>query len=162
MKSAIWALALAMGFAPASWAGDSADSWDNLKQLRVGQKIEVVDMNLKSLKGQFLSFSEEVISLQVGNDQAGVERSGVLRVNSGRSKRGRNALIGLAIGAGAGLGVGAVLDRQATGEFKDFGVILGPPIGAGVGAGVGAAFGGYRTIYRSEKRRAAGATSGGN
>ena len=25
------------------------DSWDNLKQLRVGQKIEVVDMSLKSL-----------------------------------------------------------------------------------------------------------------
>jgi len=128
------------------------NSWDNLKQLQPGQKIEVVDMKWKSLKGKFVSFSEESISLQVGNDQVSVERSNVLRVNSGHSKRGRNALIGLAIGAGAGLAVGAVLDSQATGEFKDFGVLLGPPIGAGAGVGIGAAFAGYQTIYRASKR----------
>ena len=152
MQRLIWTLLLLVLVPGLGLAQTGREFWDNLSQLHAGQKIEVVDMKLKSLKGKFVSFSEESISLQVGNDQVSVERSNVLRVNSGHSKRGRNALIGLAIGAGAGLAVGAVLDSQATGEFKDFGVLLGPPIGAGAGVGIWAAFAGYQTIYRASKR----------
>ncbi len=46
-------------------------SWDNLQQVRVGQKIEVVDTNLKKLKGTFLSFSDEAISLRVKRRRLG-------------------------------------------------------------------------------------------
>ena len=34
-------------------AQSSEDSWDNLRQLRSGQRIEVVDMKLNSRQGAF-------------------------------------------------------------------------------------------------------------
>ena len=56
------------------------DSWDSLKQLRSGEKIEVIDMRLKNLRGAFMSVSEEAISLQVGKDEVAVPRPNVFRV----------------------------------------------------------------------------------
>jgi hypothetical protein len=133
-------------------------SWGNLQQLRVGQKIEVVDTNLKKYKGTFLSFSEEAISLRVKKQEVGVQRPNVLRVSlRGKSKRLRNALIGMAIGAGAGVALAAAGNSA---QANDPG--LGPdlralayailvPVGGAVGAGIGAAVPpGYQTIYRAK------------
>jgi hypothetical protein len=138
--------------------------WSSLQQLRVGQKIEVVDTNLKKLKGTFLSFSEEAISLRVGKDEVGVQRPNVLRVSlRGKSKRLRNALIGMAIGAGAGVAAIEIC-AQASSRFS-FSPCLGQdfravayailvPVGGAAGAGIGAAFPpGYQTIYRAEGKR---------
>jgi hypothetical protein len=142
-------------------AQDARESWDNLKQLRAGQKIEVVDMNLKSVKGTFTSFSGEAILLQTKQDQVTVARADVLRVSDREhSKRLRNALLGGAIGAGIGLAAEEVGTRRAQpisayrGEYRAIGLIL-VPIGAGAGAGLGAACPSFRTIYRAEKRRSA-------
>ncbi len=126
--------------------------WSNLQQLRVGQKIEVVDTNLKKLKGTFLSFSEEAISLRVKKDEVGVQRPNVLRVSlRGRPKRSTSALVGAAIGALAGLTLGAVVPETECGRGCMMG--MSTVIGAGVGAGVGAAVSfvpSYRTIYRAK------------
>ncbi len=127
--------------------------WSNLQQLRVGQRIEVVDTNLKKYKGTFLSFSEEAVSLRVGKDEVGVQRPNVFRVSAREhSKRLRNTLIGLGIGAAAGAVVGAVAvagkPRQA-GERR-LSMVIGTLIGSGVGTVVGAAFPGYQTIYRAK------------
>ncbi len=139
--------------------------WSNLQQLRVGQKIEVVDTNLKKLKGTFLSFSEEAISLRVGKDELGVQREDVFRVSlRKKSKRLRNALIGMTIGAGAGAALAAAENSRTCGDQPfascfdlDFGAItyaILVPVGGAVGAGVGAAFPpGYKTIYRAEGKR---------
>ncbi len=70
-------LAPAVGFGRAG-----KQSWENLNQLGAGQKIEVVDMNSRSLNGTFLGFSEEAISLRVGNGEVAVQRANVLRVRS--------------------------------------------------------------------------------
>ena len=127
-------------------------SWENLQQLRVGQKIEVVDTNLKKLKGTFLSFSEEAISLRVGKDEVGVRRGDILRVSlRGKPKRWQSALVGMAIGAGAGLAIGA--SRRECGSEDAVCKLIGTVIGAGAGAGVGAAFPfipSYQTIYRAK------------
>ncbi len=138
-------------------AAAAETGWSNLQQVRVGQKIEVVDTNLKKLKGTFLSFSEETVSLRVGKDEVGVQRPNVLRVSlRGRPKRSTSALVGAAIGALAGVGVGALAaTRYGSGDprSESFIVFLGTAIGAGAGAGVGAAVpfvGGYRTIYRAK------------
>ncbi len=133
------------------------DSWENLRQLSPGQKIEVVDMNLKSLRGAFMSFSDEAISLRTDDGEKSLERANVMRVSASGGKRGRNALIGLAIGAGAGLAVGAAVNahlRETTGPdiLAEAAVPLGGAIGAGAGAGIGAAFPGSRTIYRAPRR----------
>ena len=129
-------------------------SWKNLRQLQVGQKVQVVQMNLKSLKGIFLGVSEEAISFRVKQNEVTVPRADVLRVSSlEHPRRLRNALIGTAVGLGVGLGVslGALV---ATGGSDDPGVIIGPAmaIGGGAGAGLGAAIPSHQTVYRAKKR----------
>ncbi len=135
-------------------------SWENLQQVRVGQKIEVVDTNLKKLKGTFLSFSEEAISLRVKKQEVGVQREDVFRVSlREKSKRLRNALIGLAIGAGAGVAAAEIFVRtdqpiaRFRGEYRSIAYVVLVPVGLGVGAAVGAAIPGYQTIYRAEGKR---------
>ncbi len=137
-------------------------SWENLQQLRVGQKIEVVDTNLKKLKGTFLSFSEEAISLRVKKQEVGIQRPNVLRVSlREKSKRLRNALIGMAIGAGAGVAVVEICAQASSGlspclgqDFRGIAYAILVPVGGAVGAGIGAAVPpGYQTIYRAKKRR---------
>jgi hypothetical protein len=132
--------------------------WSNLQQLRVGQKIEVVDTNLKKHKGTFLSFSDEAISLRVGKDEVGVQRPNVLRVSlREKSKRLRNALIGMAIGAGAGVAAVEICAQASSGlspclgqDFRATAYAILVPVGGAVGAGIGAAFPGYQTIYRAK------------
>jgi len=134
-------------------------SWGNLQQLRAGQRIEVVQMNLKSLQGTFLSFSEEAISLRVGKDEVGVQREEVFRVSlRKKSKRLRNVLIGLAIGAGAGVAAVEICAQASSGfspclgqDFRAIAYAVLVPVGGAVGAGVGATFPpGYQTIYRAK------------
>ncbi len=129
-------------------------SWENLQQVRVGQKIEVVDTNLKKLKGTFLSFSEEAVSLRVKKDEVGVQRPKVFRVSAREhSKRLRNTLIGLGIGAAAGavVGAAAVAGKPRQGGERRLSMVIGTLIGAGAGTVVGAAFPpGYKTIYRAK------------
>jgi len=48
--------------------------WDNLKQLRPAQKIRIVDQQLRSLDGRFLSVSEEEIRLMVEQNEVAVQR----------------------------------------------------------------------------------------
>jgi hypothetical protein len=134
----------------AAWA---QKPWDSLKRLQPGQKIEVVDMNLKLLKGTFVNVSDAAIFLRTDASEIAIDRANVLRVSARGDKRGRNALIGLAIGAagGAALGVG-IMER----ESGYGGAVAGTTALFGaVGAGVGAACRGSRTVYRAPKREMA-------
>jgi hypothetical protein len=127
----------------------AADSWDNLAQLRPGQRIEVVDRKLASVTGEFAAYSDDGITLRGGRT---IPRADVLSVkNRERTHRRRNVLLGLALGAGAGLAAGAI--RGATyheeGEGPVF-MMVYTPIGAGIGAAAGAALpAGGVTIYRA-------------
>ncbi len=131
--------------------------WGNLQQLRVGDKVEVVRYNLSKHKGTFLSFSDEAISLRVGKDEVGVQRPKVFRVSSREhSKRLRNTLIGLGIGAAAGavVGAAAVAGKPRQAGERRLSMVIGTLIGSGVGTVVGAAFSpGYQTIYRAKGKR---------
>ncbi len=137
-------------------------SWDNLNRLQAGQKVQVVQMDMKSLKGNFLGFTDEMISLRVKKDEVAVPREDVFRVSvRGKRKRGLSALLGAGLGAalGAIIGVAVGSGFHEAGETGVF-VLVFTPIGAGAGAGVGAAvpfMGGYETIYRVKriKRREA-------
>ncbi len=126
--------------------------WSNLQQVRVGQKIEVVDTNLKKHKGTFLSFSDEAISLRVGKDEVGVQRPHVLRVSVQGGGRWKNALTGVVIGAVAGLLLGAIVDYGDDLDSSD-GKIFAPLVFGGVGAGLGSVFPGFHTIYRAKRKR---------
>lgn len=152
MRRGIWG---AVAFAVSAWlapAQTRLDAWDNLRQLRAGQEIEVVDMRMKSVRGQFAHVSDEVLSLRVGKDEISVPRASVLSVkHRGKSRRGRNALLGLAIGAGTGLAVAAITGAayHEEGETGVFALVF-TPIGAGAGAALGAALpAGDVTVYRA-------------
>ena len=94
-------------------------SWETLRQLQVRQEIQVVDMNLKSLKGTFVGVSKEAISLRVENDEIAIQRANVLRVSlREKPNRSRNALIGLGMGAAAGLVAGVVAGDSETRDRK--------------------------------------------
>lgn len=153
-KSAIGALALAMSVASASWAAESADSWENLNRLREGETIEVVDMNLKSLKGTFMGFSEEAVSLRVKQDDVIIKRADVFRVSSrAGSRRARNTLIGLAIGASMGAAIAGCSFESPCDWPPSKESAIGAGVGAAAGALVGAALPGHPTIYRARKVR---------
>ena len=132
-------------------AQSALDSWDNLKLLRPGQKIEVVDVSVRAFQGQFVSHSEESIVLRTDKAQVSVPRGDVVSVkNKEGPRRARNAWIGMAIGAAGGAAIGAI--RGATyheeGETGVF-MLVWTPIGAGIGAGAGAMAPGRQvTIYR--------------
>ena len=133
-------------------AQSSQNNWDNLKQLRAGQKIEVVDSSMKSLRGPFVSVSEEAITLQVGKSQESIERAKVVRVSvRDTSHRTRNMLLGSGILGGIALAAAAVPLGASSNEGNSCGVCVAV-IAAGFGGG--AAFGaipGSRTVYRAKK-----------
>ena len=135
------------------FAGSSPNDWDNLKQLRPGQKIEVVDSSMKTVQGAFVAVSEEAISLRVGKSEESVVRAKVVRVSvRDTSHRTRNMIIGAAVGAGAGLAIMIPLEIQQSNEGNSLaGPLAGVTAGlAGAGLGLGA-IPGNRTIYRARK-----------
>jgi hypothetical protein len=130
-------------------------TWSNLGGLRTGQKIEVVDMKLKAVAGNFSALSDDAISLLAGKDQITIPRADVLSVkNRGASHRRRNTLLGLAIGAAGGLAAGAIAGARSSedGEIPVF-LLVTTPIGAGIGGAVGAVLpAGQVTVYRAKVR----------
>jgi hypothetical protein len=147
-------IALAMVFLTArvTAAREGTVSWENLNVVRPGQKIEVVDMKLKSYKGGLAAVTDEGITLRVGKDEVTVARGEVVRVSlRENSKRGRNELIGVATGAGAGAVPAGIAAKACANEGGScpgpvFGML---GVGASLGAGIGAAFPGYQTVYRA-------------
>ena len=133
-------------------AQSSQNSWDNLNQLRPGQKIEVVDTSMKSHRGPFVSISEEAITLQVGKSEESVLRANVVRVSvRDTSHRKRNMLLGSGILGGIALGVAAIPLGAASNEGNSCPVCVAV-IAAGFGGGAGlGAIPGSRRVYRIKK-----------
>lgn len=144
---------LALALTPVGcWAETPKDSWENLKQLQPGHKIKVVDKSLKSWDGRLVSVTDEAITIREKwkQQEVSVERANVLRVTDlERSKRGRNALIGLAIGTALGAAIiGNEDDIVPWGKAVIAIGIFGAP-----GAGIGAAIPYTRpSIYRSKNK----------
>ncbi len=148
-------LVVLLGAAAGLLSGQNREeSWDNLRQLRSGEAIEVVDAKMRSHRGAFAAYTPEAISLRQGGGELSVPRGEVASVKRRReSRRGRNALLGLAIGAAGGLAVGAIRGKtyHEAGETPVF-IAVWTPIGAGIGAAAGAAVptGREVTVYRAK------------
>jgi len=152
----LWPLFAFLLLAGIAIAGDKdVGSWDGLKQLRAGDKIEVIDQTLKSYRGTFVSVSDEAISLRSKKDSFTVERANVLRVSVLDSgKRTRYMLLGAAIGAGAALAITVPIQVTNSNEGNSAaGIMAGATAGAaGAGLAIGSTMG-YRTIYRTGKTK---------
>jgi hypothetical protein len=132
-------------------------NWDNLRKLETGQNVKIVLNDAKSYYGQFQSVSESGMVLRVAGEEQTLDRHDILRVSTmGAAHRTRNALIGAAIGKGAGLATGAGYAASRRSEypqnryFEVYGPVLGAAFAA-AGAGLGAAMptGGWHDVYRA-------------
>ena len=140
-------------------AGESnPTSWQNLQQLATGQKIEVIKTKNGPVRGTFISFADQSITLREKQQEIAIPRADVSRVRLLPAKRGRYRWIGAAVGAGAGAGAGAGIGEgvanESGGDFRNLkpaiiGVTAG--LGALVGAIVGYALGGRRTTIYSAR-----------
>jgi len=130
------------------------DSWDNLKGLRPGEKIEVVDASMKMLKGPLVSVSDEAITLQVGKSEQSVARAEVVRVSvRDTSHRTRNMLLGSGIAGGIAIAAAAVPLMINSNEGGSCCVCVAAiAAGFGGGAALGAAIPASRTVYRVNKK----------
>jgi hypothetical protein len=134
-------------------AQTGVDSWENLRQLREGDRIEVADARMKSYAGGFAGYTADSIVLRQAGSDVRIVRSEVASVRRLESRRRRNVLLGLAIGAAGGLAAGAI--KGATyheeGETPVF-IMVYTPIGAGIGAVAGAVLpaGHEVTVYRAK------------
>jgi hypothetical protein len=152
MRKAILVLVFLLLVPAFALAQSAKDSWGNLKQLRAGQKIEVVDTSMKSLRGPLVSVSEEAITLRVGKSQECIERAKVVRVSvRDNSHRARNMLLGSGILGGIALAATAVPLGISGNEGTSCGACAAA-IAAGFGGGAAlGAIPGSRTVYRAKK-----------
>jgi hypothetical protein len=137
---------------------NAGSNWDNLKQLAPGDQVQIVLNDAKSYRGHFQLLSDEAIVVRLGSGEQTFPRETVLRVSTkGQSHRGRNALIGLAAGAGTGIVVGVASPELGQGKCSqgscvDAGWVAVYGLwGAALGAGVGALIptGGWHDAYRA-------------
>ena len=130
----------------------SIHSWDNLRQLRPGQKIAVLKTEMKPVRGKFVTFTEEAVYLRRKKRDVGISRKEVLSVLVfDKPNRRRNTRIGTGIGALSGLFFGIATSGRADIPAGEFLFVLP---GLGTGAGIGAAMPGkYRTIYHSDGKK---------
>jgi hypothetical protein len=129
-------------------------NWANLNQLVTGAEIRVALANGKALSGFLQRVTPESLAINGTTSQETLSRQDMRRVALKRpGHRGRNMLIGLAIGTGAGLAVGAGVDaKSGPGRmFPNLGKAVFSPLGAIVGTVIGVALptGGWRDVYHA-------------
>ena len=146
MRNIVLAIMITSLVSVPGMAEPSRNSWDNLRKLKAGQTIEVVDVKLRKLRGKFVSLTDEEVSLRVKKDIVILPKSDVTRVGLRRS-RSRRAFIGMLIGLGIGGGLTPI--GWKAGEEAGSNALALIPVGLAVGAGIGAALPpSYQTVYQ--------------
>ena len=133
MKKIIGGLMLMAMLSSVSIAETNKALWENLKRLKDGQNIKVVQLNSSVTEGKFYEVSPEEISVEVKKKLIVIKRTDVQRVEIKKSR-----LLHTLIGAGIGAGVGLVAIGGSNGDGV-YGAYVALPILAGGAAGVGAA-----------------------
>ncbi len=129
-------------------------NWVNLNQLVAGSEIRVTLATGKTMRGFVQRVTAESLAINATTSQEMLSRQDIRRVELKRpGHRGRNTLIGLAIGTGAGLAIGAGVDSRGGPRrmFPDLGKAVFSPLGALLGTVIGVALptGGWRDVYRA-------------
>ncbi len=153
------ALVVVLGLPAALCAQKQQGAWSDLRGLRVGQGIVVIESSMKQHDGEFISVSDDVLTLQEKGSDVAVKRETVVRVSTtSGARRGEHAVIGLVVGGLAGGGIGAAAGSQSkgwVGASELAGALLGIAIGATSGVIVGAVIPAHTTIYRAAPAAAA-------
>lgn len=141
-------------FLCASAGIEGQTSWAILGSVRVGQKIQVVEMNNKKHTGNFLSTTDSAITFTEGKAERSLQKADVRSVKLRGQRRMRNVLIGLGAGAGSmALIGGAACASDGSGwgfACAAGGGILGGVVGMTTGAVIPA---GDTVIYIAEPQK---------
>jgi hypothetical protein len=133
---------LFLGLPAALRAQKQQGSWSDLRGLKVGQGLEVIESSMKHHGGEFVSVSDDVLTLQEKGSDVSVKREDIVRVSTASgARRGEHAAIGLVVGAAGGAGIGAAAGSGSKGWgglSEGVGALVGIAIGATSGAIVGA------------------------
>jgi hypothetical protein len=156
-------LVLVLGLPAALCAQKQQGSWSDLRGLKVGQGIVVIESSMKHHDGEFVSVTDEGLTLQEKGSDVSVKREDVVRVSTASgAHRGEHAVIGLVVGGLVGAGIGAIAADHSTrngfGPWKTqpgIGALAGIVIGAPSGAAIGAVVPAHTTIYRAALATAA-------
>src|SRR2546429_3779208 len=120
-------------------AQDKKDDWKALYGLRSGEKIELIETDMKKHVGTFSTVTEEAIQIHEGSNDIGIRKENVARVTVlDKSHRLRNALIFGVVGAGAGARICVAASRcsHLNTSFHLFWLVLRAEIGLRAVAGV--------------------------
>jgi hypothetical protein len=147
-------LAAALAATVAAQQAKPIANWANLNQLVPGSEIRVTLATGRTQLGFVQRVTPESLAINAAASQETLSRQDIRRVELKKlGHRGRNTLIGLAIGTGAGLAVGAGVDAKSGPGimFPDAGKAVLSPLGALVGTVIGVALptGGWRDVYRA-------------
>jgi hypothetical protein len=147
-------LAAALAATAAAQQAKPIANWANLNQLVPGSEIRVTLATGRVLRGFVQRVTPESLAINAATSQETLSRQDIRRVELKKpGHRGRNTLIGLAIGTGAGLAVGAGVDAKSGPGIMvpDVGKAVLSPVGALVGTVIGVALptGGWRDVYRA-------------
>lgn len=118
-------------------------TWDAVKAIPPGDKVEIKLKNGKTVKGEVASVSDTSISLGRGSKSVTTARDDVQRLSRIiKESSGKPALIGALVGAGIGAGGTAIAATGGSGTGDDAAVfvVLTSLALAGVGALVGSIF----------------------
>jgi hypothetical protein len=156
-------LVFVLGLPAALCAQKPQGAWSDLRGLKVGQGIVVIEANMKRHDGEFISVTDEVLTLQEKGSDVSVKREDAVRVSTASgARRGEHAVIGLVVGGLIGAGIGAIAADHSTGNGfwswkaePGIGALVGVVIGAPIGAAVGAVIPAHTTIYRAAPAAAA-------
>jgi hypothetical protein len=139
-------------------------NWAALQKLAPGEPVLVALNGAQSFQGQFRTLTDEAIEVHLTAGDRTFPREKVFRVSTKvQSHRGRHALIGVLVGAGAGLAIGAAADHGGGTKcgpsgpflcgnwFPNLGKEILTPVGAIMGGVVGVVLpaGGWREVYRA-------------
>ena len=146
-------LAAALAAAAAAQQAKPIANWVNLNQLVAGSEIRVTLAAGKTIRGFLQRVTAESLAINATTSQEMLSRQDIRRVELKKpGHRGRNTLIGLAIGTGAGLAIGAGVDAKSGPGvmFPDLGKVVCSSAGVLLGTVIGVALptGGWRDVYR--------------
>ncbi len=137
-----------------SIAQSDAASWQNLRSLRAGEPIQVVEVSSGKHSGVFVNATDTAIVFREKSGDRTVQKEDVRSVKLQKNRhRLRNTLIGAGVGAGAGAGITAgAWESHGFLGGKGAGAAVGAVIGGLGGAIVGAVLPSHATIYSVKSR----------
>lgn len=141
---------LAAGFSvSASGAEHAGANWEKVERLRPGQTVRVQCSGRQAWTGRLTKVTEEGVTLDVRGTEKNAARSEMIRVQT--QGRAKSALIGVAIGAPAGIGFGYAVGHRSNLKSGEMGpaVGLGAALFAAAGAGIGAMVPAWKTVYEA-------------